>query len=689
MARLGSINTATDTSTFGGGGAAAGFYATVAAVAADTIAAAVKTIRTDAFAAPGDGGQGLYARMAAAPAAPTNKAYIRSTDRYKADGTADSTNGGYWQLVPEGGTVRIEQFGGKGDSTTGLNGTDNLQPTLDAMAFVARSGTSQSPTLRFSYEIRYGGGIYRFSNTLEIRQPVWLRGLSHGNDTQGGGEATQLHWPNATCCIRIYSQGLIGDVGFGSGLPGSGQGTVVEGFSFWQAGTPISSTTAHGVHMRGSAAVKNCAFYEIAGDGINIAGFGGFTTAGGDCSRWTVSDCQVNSCYGHGLKVEGNDANAGVCINFKTHYCQKCGICDLSGLGNKYFGLELDGYGGQGVHLAGQYYFQISIDAGTNNPTTARQHWYKAGQGAASGTYPEWNPAKNYGVNDLSRPFYATGASNRSVISGIYVENYGISDISSSPAVVVGAGFANFTNGSSVLGIYGNSKGPVVSATGVGSVQNFNAGDLGYTSYGSFMSAVIGGTLSSGGGGTGTDMDLLHFETAIDGATVMRWENNDISMRRSGKILFGMTGKRTLRTFGADGPITDMFFAYDMALGDPNDSGTHRVLGFRFAQPAGMGVYGRGWKYFNGDPSPGGTEGWVCTQRGAIASGAWVASTFYPANEIRTNAGNYYRAVAGGTTAAGSAPVHTSGTVAGADGVAWTYVGNSAPVFKTFGSIAA
>ena len=52
---------------------------------------------------------------------------------------------------------------------------------------------------------------------------------------------------------------------------------------------------------------------------------------------------------------------------------------------------------------------------------------------------------------------------------------------------------------------------------------------------------------------------------------------------------------------------------------------------------------------------------------------AWANGQTISIGDRRTNASKLYFAATAGTTATGSEPVHTSGTVAGADTIQWTY----------------
>jgi hypothetical protein len=62
-----------------------------------------------------------------------------------------------------------------------------------------------------------------------------------------------------------------------------------------------------------------------------------------------------------------------------------------------------------------------------------------------------------------------------------------------------------------------------------------------------------------------------------------------------------------------------------------------------------------------------------------VPPSAWVASTIYAVGNVRVNGGNFYKCVAGGTSAASGGPTGT-GTGIVDLGVTWDYVGASNPI---------
>ena len=86
------------------------------ALANRAVPSATGAIRTLGMSSAEDGGGGLYRRTSAEPSHPGK---IRSLDRFLSGGGSDETNGGWWELVPESGVVRVSQFGGvEGDDIT-------------------------------------------------------------------------------------------------------------------------------------------------------------------------------------------------------------------------------------------------------------------------------------------------------------------------------------------------------------------------------------------------------------------------------------------------------------------------------------------------------------------------------------------------------------------------------------------
>jgi hypothetical protein len=646
-----------------------GGYDTVAELEAATIPADVKSTRTGGYTAAGDGGNGLYARMAAAPADPTNPGYLRSVDRYTSAGATDATHGGYWELVLEGDEFRIEQFGGAGEYVnSGDRGTDNYQPILDYIDFSPTHATSTTFMLRPA--LRFSARKYWVSSLLDISTQVHLRGPAQGMDVVGGQVNCHLIFPTGTGCFIFqgHSTGP-GHTGTSGSDDGAG-GSSLDGLLIKQEGIGVQGAAedAHGVHMRTVVHIRNCVLDLIAGDGIHInAGAG---TGGGNANRWLVKDSEVKTAWGHGLFVEGADANAGNCINLYTKECGKCGICELSGLGNYYSHCEIDGYGNGGVNDAGENYIQI-----TTAPTVAvapgsnETHWYHIGSGSPSATFPAWNSGTTYTVDDLKLPIFSEGASNTSEFYGVYSEFGTAPSHMGTSQWFLGGNLASTLKTQQI----GSGTRGLQSTRGFSGHRNFSSHNPGYTTHGAYISAQLGTMTSTGGTDFDTDMDLLLFERETDERTYLRYNsaNNIQCLWATGSSvpIWGWTGTATTST-----PGPRNFFSKDLSLMNPADTTEFRRIGMRNALPTAAGYYGAG-DYFRGN----GATSWRCSTAGGIKDLDWSATNIGNGEVVKTGAGRYYRNKF--FIASTVEPTHLSGVETTADGAVWTYLASTDAAF--------
>ncbi len=470
------------------------FFESRTGAAGATVGVDIKTIRTAGFAAVGDGGHGLYKRRATAPTLTANPGYFRSIDRFKADGTTDNTHGGYWELVPEGGVVRIEQFGGKADTTTGLDGTDNYQPIIDATAM---DGWAFDANNKYALTTQFGFGQYRVSQMLDFARMVNLRGWTGATEVQGHGDGTMLVFPVNTTCMVFQSFGTgPGQTGTTGGLGVSG-GSTVEGIAFKNV-TLGTDRTKHGIHMRDSVTIRRCSFYNISGNAINIQGSnGGAGVEKGSPNGWRVENCYVYSCAGHGLYVRGSDANAGTCINLHTKggglaASDGCGIFENSSLGNNYFGFQIDGFGGKGVSHndsgINNHYVLVTANptsGASTTPGTNPNVWYNIGPGPIDSNFPLWSGAGTY---TPQLPILVPDESgNRSVFVGGYVETQFPSHIPSG-CIALGGQYS-LTSRSSYLG---SEAGNIFTGSGIRVSRGFRNGSAEYAIHGAAIESAIG-----------------------------------------------------------------------------------------------------------------------------------------------------------------------------------------------------
>jgi hypothetical protein len=670
------------------------FFESRAAAASATIGTGIKTVRTAGFASAGDGGHGLYKRLQIAPTLTTNPRYFRSTDRLRADFTTDATNGGWWELVIEAGAVRIEQFGGVNDGTPrATTGTDNVQPFRDALAIVTHTILSYP----VGPDILVGGGTYYISDTLEVRRGVRIRGIGRGHDDNGSG--SNLQFANNKTGFLIQSTNTVGAV---SGVDWTfadqtGQGSIFEGLVLRGGGTDV---TKHGFHLRARATIRECSCFEFPGKAININASNGNPTTNGNANQWRVQDCISKACVSGGLWVEGNDANAGVCDGFETSGGGGAGVCDISGLGNAYHGLNIAGYGNGGVTYGGSNYQCGTPDpavAAATTPGTNPDIWYELRPGTADANFPTWSatPTSPY---ILKVPIYCGGGSNTSLFDGIYVEGGGtICDISQARTIAI-SGQTEFTRRSAYL--KRDALAPsIFSQSGIGASRNYVSGTAAFTYNGGQQFAYVGRFDSDTAGLT----ILEHRRDSSEGGISYKWKYDDTSNNETWYGLGGpgsgyqpvfiCTTLNTTRKFGR--PFTGVphkMVFNDFGIQDSSGGADMVLHSLRAAAPlAGTapGEYGQGSVIWNKAPTAGGTMGWVCTQTGVLAD-LWVTGTNYGAGTYVVNSGGkYYKLTTDGPGNSTVQPTHGSGEVIGGDGYGWTWLSNVPAVWKTFGAIAA
>lgn len=622
MTRLGSLNTGTDIFV-GGGGASQAIAETRTAAAAATIDASVKSLRTAGYAAPGDGGHGLYKRLQSAPAALTNKAYFRSIDRVRFDGTTDATHGGYWVLVPEGGEVRVEQFGGKADWTgTPGTSTNSYQPLRDAIDFIARS---DSAVANYSNVIKFGVGKYYIGQMVDIHTMTWIKGCGNGTEAT----ATDLYFPSTTTCFLLGQNNTSGETGTGSNM-GQGGGTVLEGFAirhYYATGgfNATTFTAKYGVHCRTQMTLKNIVCFHIAGHAFLIHGnSGGGGALEGAPNEWRVTDCMVHSCGGHALCVYGADSNAGSCVNFSSHTeVGGCGIYDASYFANSYTGIHISGYGynNKGVHHGGRRYILIagspvenpSTLPNTTTPGTNNTVWYDVGAGIADSTWLDWDAGGDYSLYRL--PIFDTGGGR--TYTAPYTEA-GMSHVALGSIVVGGTNtLTRYSLG------YLHSPYDFLSAPGgMGTYLPFNPGTAEQTRNGDYSWVVAGRQHEEHGFGANGGMQFISSRRQSPSTNTWQfgYAGNDIQCKQiAGKVIFNITTPATTQDFGTGTAFPHMIEFHDLAM-LAQDNGKSRIIGYRGSAPA-SGAHAKGEIYYNTDPVPGGFIGWVCTTAGT--PGTW------------------------------------------------------------------
>jgi hypothetical protein len=615
--------------------ARAHLFDTVAAVEAATIVADTVAIYTAGYTTVGDGGNGFYVRMSAAPSDPTNAAYLRSVDRYTSAGATDATNGGYWRLVPQAGCVTIEQFGGAGDANpvTGAGGTDNWQPLTDALAFIAFTyGTL--PGASYTNTIKFRAGSYRFSAGFDLHQPAHITGVHGTGQVQS---PTIWHFPGTVDPIIFGALNTSGATGLDAGPytaypKGSSEGAVLENVTIWGGGGLgiLTNDARTMIRMRAQATIRNVALYGIPGRGIYIIGGGG----DGNVNNWHTENIYIHEAGSDYFKVQGSDANGGYCFGLVTHGeggRGGCGIIETGGLGcNLYTGLQITGYGNTGVrHDVGGGVFHLFqlIDAvagsgAATTPGTDDTVWMYIAPLAAESLvqFPVWSALGTY---TLQCPVFVEAGQSLFLVP--YAEGASISSHITGGAEVIGGNLSvsRYSNKRGQLDSAENSK--YYNSQAIGMRRAHAPGSAEDTAHGEYSEVFIGGYNESVGFGSTGGANLLQHRREVDGGGswyMWGYRGADLYYGLSGTADFWrLTGYGTAVTFGRSAAVPHIFGLHDFAIHDASEPTVHaRIYGIRAARPS-SGSHARGEWVWPQNPTTWGTAAWVCTVTGT--PGTW------------------------------------------------------------------
>lgn len=527
---------------------------------------------------------------------------------------ASDTDGssGAWVRVQDDPTLRAEEFGAAGDSN-GTTGSNNHDAILAAIDNVPSSNAYQniSPIVTFSPGTTDISTAYRVGSTLDVHTKAWLKGRNAGQNCSGLTFESELVWPADTICIRNHNSNTETDTAASVDSAKSAQGAVYEGLTISQI-TQGTDLTAHGLWMRGSAAVRSCAFRRIAGNAIHMnATAGGAGAVQGDANNWRVVDTLVHSCGGDALYLDGQDNNAGYSLHLITAApgVKGCGIYDAAGLGNVHIAPQLTGYGNGGVYNAGRKYQLIVHDlVSAIAPGSDPTNWRDIGAaGAASTAFPQWGSGTHYYAK---LPFLITN--HYSTIFGGYEEHGQV--LSRSAGLVIG-GNHSATHDTPRVRVDG-PHGVVISHTGFGGRIDPVPGTALHTANGDYAYTKIGVQNDDN-----RPYILEHF-TQADGLSMFwRWNNGDQWLNYFNQLPYWiLTGPSTAQTLGRT--VAQPYYAgfYNFVLFGNDDQGRQIDIG---TAPPATGNRARGEFRFNRLTSAGGVAGWTCTAGHATSGGTW------------------------------------------------------------------
>jgi hypothetical protein len=637
-------------------------------------------------------GGGEYVKIPGAPPAglETNPAYVPMAD-------------GWLRLLPRCGEIEIYQVGGLNDySGSGTGGTDNHAPLMAAIAYRATPNSVGTFIGEAPYRIRFGPGKHKMNQAVHIRRIVNIVGTFVGPDSTGPGFQTQLYFRNTSGShFVLYSanSGFVNVDGTGGddenggiangGTGGTAAGSYLGGFGIWGMWNGTDHLTLNdwsaAIRCRASqVTVDRVSFHEIKGHGIHI--HGAVSSPGttypyyGNANQCVLSNPWVHSCAGHAHIIGGNDANACVLINPQSeNEVGGCGIFDGSALGISIQGGKIAGYGHRGIHKSGRHYQWI----GTGFPSavvpgTDDSQWCYIGDGGTSVVFLDWDVLDETERNKFwlyKTPIHI--GNPYTTVDGVYVETGQVYSHTNSANVYGGtAGWtprsANIT-GTSGGYFFGSAFNP---ASGI------DWGDsilwrFGGPYNGDFKNGISIAYMEAGGN---PRFELLDTKLSTQ-------------LKIQGRTPIEFTTDSTTEKMGGNAPQPYRTIIQGLAMRSTAPPYTIRFFDICHGVPAGTnykGEYIAGSDYRNIDAGPGQYAMLRCTTSGVIADGAWASTPggYGGGTVVSTTAGRYYRLEMYSASTIEPTHTSTSGPVTLADGAQWTYLGNSAPVFKGWGMIA-
>jgi hypothetical protein len=238
-------------------------------------------------------------------ASPDNSAWFQS----------QNTGTGCWvRGVPD--QINVDKAGAVAD-WDGSSGTNNL-PLFEAVEKAADK-----------YGVRHihmSSGDYYLDDTFEIRHDVRLT----GEGAYRVGPKTTLHFPANTTGVYVVNKSISGG--------DDTNGTELRRFAL---NCTSQDTTGHGLHTTSTISMVGLKIREFAEHGVFLDGDG----SDKNVNQWYAQRVNVFKNGGHGVYLDGGDANAGTGVNIDAISNGGYGILDSSFLGNTYIGCHTSANG--------------------------------------------------------------------------------------------------------------------------------------------------------------------------------------------------------------------------------------------------------------------------------------------------------------------------------------------------------
>lgn len=654
----------------GGSGSAQPEFNVAADIEDSAIPASIKVVRVHGHTTPGLGG-GYYQRSQSEPVHSTKR---QSLDRFKFDGTSHETDGGWWELLDDNGTIYPTQFGATPHLLTssdiqGLEGTlpDVFPVWEDIQLYMfARKRAHQPPTLdddgvaigagrRTGFRIVWPQGLYYSSESWEIKDVIqWHYGFQHPSHNNPGASVIWLFARDKTGVRFNYhrTRGIPGTVEdsatsnvLGEGSY-TGQGSGIDGVVIRSFGG--GRDTADGIQIKAPCWIRNCVVMNWGRDGVNIhaQAITSDPTIRGQGNLFELYSILTANNARCGVFCSGGDSNAGIGIRVVANNNGQYGINDSSFLGNLWLACHTNTNGvknvgqsasGEGNILVGfvSDKLQVSdggpgggnrycvmygkdVEASTTIPGTDPSVWQfvSAGDGSLTGFCPVWSEGTTY--RHISN-YVTTNINSISAFIGCYAEG-GTTPCTWAPTTTIMGGLlAGPTQMAAgphnppvrIIGTAGFLQ------TGAGFKQRFQ-----HIETLNFRNITFGGQY-----GADDPLDLsddwLTFQDDLSTPSTTRVQVHNVT----GDVTWGyssnaatwtINGPGTTRNCGRASPVTNCMWIRFLWFGAFD---VPRQLTNAATVPT-SGEWARGDIIFKQTPSAAGKVGWVCTTGGVAGSTA-------------------------------------------------------------------
>ncbi|MGF1446471.1 MAG: hypothetical protein ACFBRM_09760 [Pikeienuella sp.] len=382
-------------------------------VAGAAIEPGVASLRTSGYAVAGDGGGGLYARVASEP---------------DHAGKVQSADGAWWALIPEMGRVNVLQFGAARTTDGSLSLTDAGAAFAAAIGFAARwtAGTDAA-----GLTLVVPPGRYLIGQTLEIR--AGLRLLGQPGAAAGGAGAVRLDFTD-TAGLVLHGARSIGVDGAPEDpddpATAGATGAVLEGLFLSGAAAGAGfDPLKPGLRVHARCVLRDLRVEGFSGHGVHIEA----DASGGDAAGWAIDGLRAVANGGSGLYVAGLSAGGGIAQRLSLVGNGRWGLEEASGAGGRYIGLDASG---NGTAAAGQdtatafvaetgALFCAAVGASAaalvaTRPGTDAAVWEPCLSGVVPNPQaaPDWVAGQPVGTYRTGGALLVEGAANASLIAG-------------------------------------------------------------------------------------------------------------------------------------------------------------------------------------------------------------------------------------------------------------------------------